>query len=70
MQIFRKSILKIQVLLKSDRNNGTLHENLCKFVIIFRSILVTMRSVSDKVCREIKTRILCSIIFFPENCAS
>jgi hypothetical protein len=34
--IFRKSVHKIQVLLKSDKNNGTLHEDLCTFMIIPR----------------------------------
>jgi hypothetical protein len=32
--IFRNSVEKIQVLLKSDKNNGTLHGELSTFVII------------------------------------
>jgi hypothetical protein len=34
--IFRKSVKKSQVSLKSDNNNGTLHEDLCTFMIISR----------------------------------
>jgi hypothetical protein len=48
--IFRKS--EIQVSLQSNNNNGTLHEDLCTFVIISRWILLRMRNVSDKSCRE------------------
>jgi hypothetical protein len=33
LSIFRKSVGKIQVSLKPDMNNGTLHENICTFVI-------------------------------------
>jgi hypothetical protein len=42
----------MQVLLKSDKNNGTLHKDLCTFMIISRWILLTMRNVSDESCRE------------------
>ena len=43
---------KIQVSLKSDTNNGTLHEDRCTFMTISRSVLLTVRNVSDKSCRE------------------
>jgi hypothetical protein len=52
LNIFGKSVEKIQVSLKSDKNNGTLHEGLCTFVIICRWILLRIRNVSDKSCRE------------------
>jgi hypothetical protein len=51
LSISWKSV-KIQVLLKSDENNGTLHEDLCTFMIISRSILLRMRNVSDRSCTE------------------
>jgi hypothetical protein len=38
------------------------------FMIISRSVLLRMRNVSDKSCREIKAHILCSTTF-PENLA-
>ena len=37
--------------LKSDKNNGYLHEDQYTFLIITRSFLVRMRNVSDKSCR-------------------
>ena len=38
--------------LKSDNNNGTLHEDLCTFTMISRWILLRMRNVSNKGFRE------------------
>jgi hypothetical protein len=63
MNIFRKSVGETQVLLKSDKNNGYLHEDLCTFMIISRSVLLRIRNVSEKVVQKIKTHILCSITF-------
>ena len=34
------------------RITGTLHEDRCLFMIISRSFLLTMRNISDKICRE------------------
>jgi hypothetical protein len=34
------------------RTVGTLHEDLCAFMIVSQLILVGMRNVSDKSCRE------------------
>jgi hypothetical protein len=65
---FEKSVEKIQVSLKSDNNNGTLHEDLCTFMIISRWILLRIRNVSDKIVQKIKTHILCSITFFRKSC--
>jgi len=52
LSIFRKSAEKIQVSFKSDKNNSTLHEDQYTFLIISRSVLLRMRNVSDKRCRE------------------
>jgi hypothetical protein len=56
LRVFRKSVERIQVLLKSDKTNGKfihqVHEDLCTFMIISRRILLTVRNVSDKSCRE------------------
>jgi len=43
LRIFRKYVEKIQVSLKSDKNNGTLHEDPYPFLIISRSVLLRMR---------------------------
>ena len=60
---FQKSVQKIQVLLKSDNNNGTLHEDLCTFVIIFRRVLLRVRNVFDNNAEKIRTHVLYSIPF-------
>jgi uncharacterized BrkB/YihY/UPF0761 family membrane protein len=49
--IFRKSVERIQVSLKSDRKTGALYEELCAFVIISRSVLGIMRNASYKIYR-------------------
>jgi len=46
---------------------GTLHKDQCIFMIISRSVLLRIKNVSDKVVERIKTYILRSITFFPEN---
>ena len=51
LRIFRKSSEKHQVSLKSERNNGTLHQRLCTFTIS-RKILLIMGNVSDESCRK------------------
>jgi hypothetical protein len=43
---------KIQVSLKSNKNNGTLHDDLCTFMIISAWILLRVRKVSDKNCKQ------------------
>jgi len=48
----RKSVEKIQVSLKSDRITGTLREDQCAILIISRSFLLKVRTVSDKRFRE------------------
>jgi len=65
-EYFRKSVAKVQVSLKPDKNNGTLHEDQYTVFIISHSVL-GMRNVSDKFVEKIKTHILCSTPFFVEN---
>jgi hypothetical protein len=65
---FFEFVEKIQLLLKSDKKNGYLREDLCIFMIISRPFRVTMRHVSDKVVEKIKTHILCSITFSRKSC--
>jgi hypothetical protein len=47
---------------------GTLHGNLCTFMIIPHWILLRIRSVSDKSCWENQTHILCSTTFSQKPC--
>ena len=64
--IFRNSVEKIQISSKSDKNNGTLHEDLCTFMIISRLILLRMRNVSDKHYRENQNTRFMFNKFFPK----
>ena len=43
---------------------GTLQEDQYAFMIIPRTVLVRMRNVSDKICREIKIHVFSSVTFF------
>jgi hypothetical protein len=43
---------KFEFYLKSDKNSGYFTWRLCTFLIISRRILLRMRNVSDKSCRE------------------
>ena len=52
MSIFRKSVNKIPVSLRSGKNKGTLHEDKYTFFITSCSILLRTRNFSDKSCRE------------------
>ena len=51
------------------RKIGTLHKDLCTFMIIFHSILPWMRNSSDKSCTENQNTHFWSTIFFSKNCA-
>jgi hypothetical protein len=46
------------------RITGTLHEDQYKLLIIFRSILLRMRNVSDKFVEKIQTNLMSSNLFF------
>jgi hypothetical protein len=52
--LFRKSVEKMQVSLKSDKWKGTLHENASTFMTVSRWILLVMINVSNKSCRDIQ----------------
>jgi hypothetical protein len=60
---FRKSVEKIQVSLKSAKNNGTLNEDHYSLLIISRWIILRMRKFSDKFVEKIKTHPLRSVTF-------
>jgi hypothetical protein len=47
---------------------STLHEDLSIFMPMSLSVLISMRKVSDKSCRENQTHILRSITFFRKSC--
>jgi len=43
---------KIQVPLQSDKNNGTVHEDQYRFLIISQTVLLRMRNIPHRSCRE------------------
>ena len=67
LRIFRKSAEKIQVPLNLTRITGTLHEDLRTFMILFCSILLTMRNFLDKSCRGKQNTHFMFDNVFPEN---
>ena len=69
LRIFRKCVEKIQILLKSDNNNGySTWRPTYTCLIISRSILLRIKSVSDNIIEDIKTHIACSGTFFFKSC--
>ena len=69
-RIFRKKklIRKFKFHWNLTRITGNLHEGLCKFIIATRWILLRMRKVSDKTCRENQNaRFTFSIQFFRKS---
>ena len=53
--------------LKCWRVTGTVHEDLCIFLITSRSVLLKMRNVLDKSCRETQNTHIMFNSFFFEN---
>jgi len=66
LSIFQKPVEKTQFSLKYDKIPGTSRGNRLHFLIISRSVLLKVRNVSDKTCRE-NQNIQFMFIFFPEN---
>jgi len=69
LKIFRKSMKNIQVSSKTDKYKGTSDENLSTLMIISRRMLLRMRDVSDKICREkSNTRFIFNNCFSHKSC--
>jgi hypothetical protein len=64
---FTKYAEKLQVSLKSYKNNGTLHEDECTFSITSHSLLPRMRNVSDKICRANQYTFYVQFLFFDKS---
>jgi hypothetical protein len=45
------------------RITSTLHEDVCKFMVVSRCILLRMRTVSDKAVKKIKTHFVFNNFF-------
>jgi hypothetical protein len=66
IRVFFEDLSTINISLKSEKNNGTLHEDLCTFMIISRWTLLRMRNVSHKSCRENQNTHFMFNYFFPK----
>jgi len=64
LSIFRKSAEKIKLLLKHDKDNGTLNADQCAFVTVSCSVLLRMRNISGKIVEKIKTHFMFNCFFF------
>jgi hypothetical protein len=64
LRIFRKSVVKFQVSLKSFKNKRYFTWRPIYIFIISRSFLLRIRNVSDKVVQKIKTHLVFSNFFF------
>ena len=64
----KKSVDKVQVSLKSDKNNGCFTRGAVYALKISRSILLSIKNICGKLCGENQTHIFCSVTF-PENYA-
>jgi hypothetical protein len=65
LNIFRKSVYKIRVSLKSDKNKVTLHEKLHAFLLYLVHILTEWQMFETQVVEKIKKHIfLFSNVFF------
>ena len=65
---FNKICRENSTLLKSDKNNGTLHEDVFTFMTISRWILLRIRNVLDRSCRENQNTRFMFNNFFPKTC--
>jgi hypothetical protein len=66
LNFLRQSVENIQFSLKSDKNNGHFSEDVFTFMIISRWILLRMRNVLDKSCRENQNTHFTFSNFFPD----
>jgi hypothetical protein len=69
LSVLRNSVEKIQFSLKPDKITATLHEDRYTFLIISRSDLLGMRTVSDKSFRgNQNTHFMLNNFFFVKSC--
>jgi hypothetical protein len=64
LSILRKSVIRIQVSLKSDKNNGTSHGDEYTFLPYLAQFFLEWEISQKKCVKKTKTHIVCSITFF------
>jgi hypothetical protein len=68
IHVFLENLEKMQVSLKMTSITGTLHEDKYMFLITSCSVLLRMKNVSDKICRENQNTHFIFNIFFLNFC--
>jgi hypothetical protein len=68
IRVQKKSVQKFKFLQYWTRMTGTLHADRYTFLIISRSVLLRMRNVSDKSCRESQNTHFVFSNFFRKSC--
>ena len=69
MSIFRKSVEKTHVPIKSDKKDGTSHEDQYTYMIIYLSVLPRMKKCSRQICGDNQNAFYFHALFFFENLA-
>ena len=64
---FEKLSRKFRFNENRTRITDTLYEDRCTFLFVFHSVLLRIRNVSDKICRENQNTQFVFSIFFFEN---
>jgi hypothetical protein len=67
LSVFRKSVEKVKVSLQFDTNSGTLWAGRYTFLIISRSVLLRIKTVWEKGCRENQNTPFMFSNFFSKN---
>jgi hypothetical protein len=65
---FENLSIKFEFYWNLKRITGSLHEDLSTYMTTSRWILLRIRNISHKSCREIETHLLCKIIFSRKSC--
>jgi hypothetical protein len=68
LRLFRKSVEKIQILLKPTKITGILHEDVIAFMKYLAGFLLQWEMLQIKVVEKTKTHILFSLTFLRKSC--
>jgi len=67
--LFFENLSEKYKLIKIWQKKGTLHEDQYTFLIISRTVLLRMRNISDKVCREnLNMHFMFNNFFYRKSC--
>jgi hypothetical protein len=67
LNIFQNLLVKIQVSLNYDKNNGYFHEDISTFSIISIRIIIRNMKFLDQTYRDNKKNYFCKYVFFKNH---